>query len=96
MAVHQLFVDQLKFSAADAAAARFVRCPRLHDRRATHKPIIVRFVNFCDREHVWAKKTSITDKFVRIGEDFPIKSLIIAGSCFQCIQKPEEQWTRRW
>ena len=70
-AVRQFFVDQLKFSATDAAAIRFVRCHRLHDRRATHKPIIVRFVNFSDREHVWAKKTSITDKFVRIEEDFP-------------------------
>ena len=65
-AVRQFFVDQLKFSAIDAAAIRFARCHRLHDRRTTRKPIIVRFVNFSDIEHVWAKKTSITDKFVRI------------------------------
>ena len=70
-AVRQFFADQLKFSAADVAATCFVRCHRLHDRRATHKPIIVRFVNFCDRKHVRAKKTSITEKFVRIEEDFP-------------------------
>ena len=70
-AVCQFFVDQLKFSAADAAAIRFVRCHRLHDKRATRKPIIVCFVNFSDRKHVWAKKTSITDKFVHIEDDFP-------------------------
>ena len=70
-AVRQMFVDQLKFSDAEAAAVPFVRCHRLYDRRATRKPIIVRFQNFSDRERVWSKKTSITDKFVRLGEDFP-------------------------
>ena len=70
-AVRQLFVDQLKFSDAEAAAVPFVRCHRLYDRRATRKPIIVRFQKFSDRERVWSKKTSITDKFVRLGEDFP-------------------------
>ena len=70
-AVRQLFVDQLKFTDAEAAAVPFVRCHRLYDRRATRKPIIVRFQNFSDRERVWAKKSSITDRFVRLGEDFP-------------------------
>ena len=64
-------MDQLKFTDAEAAAVPFVRCHRLYDRRATRKPIIVRFQNFSDRERVWAKKSSITDRFVRLGEDFP-------------------------
>ena len=70
-AVRQLFVDQLKFTDAEAAAVPFVRCHRLYDRRATRKPIIVRFQKFSDRERVWSKKSIITDKFVRLGDDFP-------------------------
>ena len=70
-AVRQLFVDQLKFTDAEAAAVPFVKCHRLYDRRATRKPIIVRFQKFSDRERVWSKKSIITDKFVRLGEDFP-------------------------
>ena len=69
-AVRQLFVNQLKFTDAEAAAVPFVRCHRLYDRRATRKPIIVRFQKFSNRERVWAKKSSITDSFVRLGEDF--------------------------
>ena len=70
-AVKQLFVDQLSFTREEAAAVSFVRCHRLYDRRATRKPIIVRFQNYCDREKVWSNKSAITDKFVRLGEDFP-------------------------
>ena len=69
--VKQLFVDQLNFTREEAAAVSFVRCHRLYDRRATRKPIIVRFQNYCDREKVWSHKSAITDKFVRLGEDFP-------------------------
>ena len=69
--VRQLFVNQLGLTDDDAAAIRFVRCHRLYERRATRKPIIVRFFNYADRERVWAKKSNITDKFVRLGEDFP-------------------------
>ena len=69
--VRQLFVNQLGLTNDDAAAIRFVRCHRLYERRATRKPIIVRFFNYSDRERVWAKKSNITDKFVRLGEDFP-------------------------
>ena len=69
--VRRLFVDQLKFTDAEAAAVPFVRCHRLYDHRATRKPIIVRFLKFGDRERVWSKKSIITDKFVRLGEDFP-------------------------
>ena len=80
-AVRQLFVDQLKFSDAEAAAVPFVKCHRLYDRRATRKSSIVRFQNFSDRERVWSEKTSFTDKFVRLGEDFPkqISTRLLGG-----------------
>ena len=69
-AVRKFFSDQLGFTDADAAAIRFVRCHRLNERK-TRKPIIVRFVSYSDRERVWSKKSNITDRFIRIGEDFP-------------------------
>ena len=69
--VRQLFVNQLGLTDDDAAAIRFVRCHRLYERRDTRKPIIVRFLNYSDREREWSKKSNITDKFVRLGEDFP-------------------------
>ena len=74
-AVKQLFVDQLNFTREEAAAVSFVRSHRLYDRRSKRKPIIARFQNYCDREKVWSNKSAITDKFVRLEEDFLAKQL---------------------
>ena len=51
---------------------RFVRCHRLHDQRyKSNNPIIVRFKEYSDREHVWNSKTNKSDRTLSIGEDFP-------------------------
>ena len=63
---HMNFTDQ------EVADINFVRCHRLHTTRNNSvKPIIVRFKNFCDRENVWLRKSTIKDRNYNIGEDFP-------------------------
>ena len=70
--VKQLFVKMLNFTDQEANNMEFVRCHRLYRPKKNNvKPIIVRFGNFKDRENVWLKKKSITDKSINIGEDFP-------------------------
>ena len=62
----------LNFTDQEANNMEFVRCHRLYRPKKNNvKPIIVRFGNFKDRENVWLKKKSITDKSINIGEDFP-------------------------
>ena len=44
----------------------------MHDfRHKSNNPIIVRFKDYKDRERVWSKKTSISDRTLNMGEDFP-------------------------
>ena len=71
-AVKKFFVDHLGFSFAEAGNVAFVRCHRMHDfRHKSNNPIIVRFKDYKDRERVWSKKTSISDRTLNVGEDFP-------------------------
>ena len=68
----KFFVDHLGFSDSEAGNVAFVRCHRMHDfRHKSNNPIIVRFKDYKDRERVWSKKTSISDRTLNMGEDFP-------------------------
>ena len=70
--VKKFFVDHLGFSDAEAGNVAFLRCHRMHDfRHKSNNPIIVRFKDYKDRERVWSKKTSISDRTLNMGEDFP-------------------------
>ena len=71
-AAKKFFVDHLGFSDSEAGNVAFVRCHRMHDfRHKSNNPIIVRFKDYKDRERVWSKKTSISDRTLNMGEDFP-------------------------
>ena len=71
-AVKKFFVEHLGFSDSEAGNVAFVRCHRMHDfRHKSNNPIIVRFKVYKDRERVWSKKTSISDRTLNMGEDFP-------------------------
>ena len=71
-AVKKFFVDHLGFSDVEAGNVVFVRCHRINNfKHKSNNPIIVRFKDYKDREHVWSKKTAISDKTLNMGEDFP-------------------------
>ena len=71
-AVRTFLVEKLFLSEEQSRSIPFVRCHRLHQNNKSHvAPIIVRFKNYYDRELVWSKKSSITNKEFNMGEDFP-------------------------
>ena len=70
LAVRKFLKEELHVNNSDAMP--FVRCHRMHERRSSKiKPIIVRFCNYRDREIIWLKKKTITNRAYHIGEDFP-------------------------
>ena len=96
-AVKKFFVDHLGFSDAEAGNVAFVRCHRMHDfRHKSNNPIIVRFKDYGDRERVWSKKISISDRTLNMGEDFPKEIAYNVESCSLCSLRHEGLWTKGW
>ena len=53
--------------------------------------------DYKDREHVWSKKTAISDKTLNMDEDFPNDVwLTTVGNCSLCSLRHGKSWTRSW
>ena len=72
-AVKAVFID--KFDSNDACVnnIKIVRCHRLGNRDTTgnyNRPIIVRFLNYNDRQMIWAKRMSLAGSTISLSENF--------------------------
>ena len=77
-AVQLFFKNQLKLNDELIQSIRFVRCHRLgykehnRDDHKNNRPIIVRFVNFDDRQIVWKERFTLkNDRSFFINENYP-------------------------
>ena len=70
--VRRFLQETLLITDEKSAHMPFVRCHRMQELNKNRiRPIIVRFVNFKDRELVWSKKSAIINRDYHIGEDYP-------------------------
>ena len=72
-AVKAVFIDKFDINDACVKNLKIVRCHRLGNRDTTgnyNRPIIVRFLNYNDRQMIWAKRMSLAGSTISISENF--------------------------
>ena len=72
-AVKAVFINKFEINDACVNSIQIVRCHRLGNRDTSGvyiRPIIVRFLNYNDRQMIWAKRMSLAGSTISVSENF--------------------------